>query len=350
MKLMIADDHEISAAGTVQLLWQTWPDIAMATTIDETLHKLATQTIDLLIQDVEFPEPHRTGFDVLRHCTRNLPSVKVIILTVWADPWVVNAARKDGARACLGKGDEPPLLVQVIHTVLAGGEYWQENEAGKEMPLTDKQLAVFRGLADGLTHGAIAARLGCAEVTVDAHLKQIKKRLNVGSMAEALVKGTAQGLLLRIGPDGSYWTGGVDRDRLTASSADDSPPLGQLFSVPARGRSCASSPAASVRNACQRSQPCWSPSQKSALMQATWARRRAVSGVTPRRALITSLSRANDTPNCSAMADYGIPSGLRNTASRISPGRVGGRGGGVGGRDGGGEAGRDVHYHELPDG
>ena len=42
--------------------------------------------------------------------------------------------------------------------------------------------------------------------------------------------------------------------------------------------------ASAERNACHRSQSCWRPSQKSALMPVTWAKRRAVSGVTARLA------------------------------------------------------------------
>jgi hypothetical protein len=47
---------------------------------------------------------------------------------------------------------------------------------------------------------------------------------------------------------------------------------------------------ASDRKACHRSQSCSRPSQKSALMPMTWARRKAVSGVTERFPLTTVIS------------------------------------------------------------
>jgi hypothetical protein len=55
--------------------------------------------------------------------------------------------------------------------------------------------------------------------------------------------------------------------------------------------------AASDLSACHKSQSCWSPSQKSALIPVTLANRRAVSGVTLLLALITSFSLGKETPS-----------------------------------------------------
>src|ERR1019366_4652076 len=79
------------------------------------------------------------------------------------------------------------------------------------------------------------------------------------------------------------------------------------------------------RRACQRSQSCCNPSQKSALMPSTRARRSAVSGVTARFPLMTSFSRGNETPSRTAKADCVTPIGTRNSSRSISPGCVGGR-------------------------
>jgi hypothetical protein len=76
--------------------------------------------------------------------------------------------------------------------------------------------------------------------------------------------------------------------------------------------------------ACQRSQSCCNPSQKSALIPVTRARRRAVSGVTPRLPRTISFNRGNETPRRIAKADCDTPRGFRNSSSSISPGCVGG--------------------------
>lgn len=197
MKLLIADDHELAAAGTVKLLGETWPDISVATTIDGTIRLLDARPVDLLLLDVEFGERYRSGFDVLRHCAARHPSIRVILLTVWAEEWIAREARKIGAKGCIGKGASLIHLVDAVQTVLDGVEWFQE--LGVMPPLTDRQLQCLRMVAKGLTHAAIGRRLGCAEVTVDAHLKLARGRLGVATLAEALVKGAELGFFLPLG-------------------------------------------------------------------------------------------------------------------------------------------------------
>lgn len=77
--------------------------------------------------------------------------------------------------------------------------------------------------------------------------------------------------------------------------------------------------------ACQRSQSTCSPSQKSADIPRTRASRSAVSDVIERLPRMISLSRGNEMPRRTANSDWVMPSGLTNSSSNISPGRVGGR-------------------------
>ena len=95
--------------------------------------------------------------------------------------------------------------------------------------------------------------------------------------------------------------------------------------VVGKGSRVSISRALSLRIACHRSQSLCSPSQKSAGIPSTRASLSAVSGVTDRRPLMTSLRRGKDTPRRSAKAVWVIPRGSMNSARSISPGCVGGR-------------------------
>ena len=77
--------------------------------------------------------------------------------------------------------------------------------------------------------------------------------------------------------------------------------------------------------ACQRSQSTCRPSQKPADIPRTRASRSAVSDVIERLPRVISLSRGNEIPRRIANSDWVMPSGLTNSSSNISPGRVGGR-------------------------
>jgi hypothetical protein len=77
--------------------------------------------------------------------------------------------------------------------------------------------------------------------------------------------------------------------------------------------------------ACQRSQSCCKPNQKSADIPNTRDSLKAVSGVTERLPLIISLSRGYETPRRRANSACVRSSGLTNSSKSISPGWVGGR-------------------------
>ena len=77
--------------------------------------------------------------------------------------------------------------------------------------------------------------------------------------------------------------------------------------------------------ACQRSQSCCKPNQKSADIPNTRDSRNAVSGVTERRPMMISLRRGYETPKRRASSVCVSSRGLTNSSKSISPGWVGGR-------------------------
>ena len=72
--------------------------------------------------------------------------------------------------------------------------------AGKHHPLeepTGAELAVLRGLVDGLSRREIGARLYISLNTVKTHTRELYRKLGVGSRAEAIARAGALGLLDR---------------------------------------------------------------------------------------------------------------------------------------------------------
>jgi len=195
VKLMIADDHEISAAGTVRLLWEHWPDIALATTIDSTIRQLDARPVDLLLLDVLFRgEVYRSGFTILRHCAARHPATRVVLLTGFDDGMTALAARDQGAHGCVGKHNHPDHLVDAVAKVLAGEEAW--GELLQRPTLTRQQLAVLGYCARGHTQQQIADQLELALVTVETHLSEVRRRLHADSTAQAVHLATRLGVII----------------------------------------------------------------------------------------------------------------------------------------------------------
>lgn len=193
-KLLIADDHAISAAGTMHLLWEAWPDIVLANTIDGAIRQLDRRRTDLLILDLDFKEVARSGCTILRHCVEHHPLTRVLVLTAFDDHAVASSVKQQGAHGCLGKHAAPAQLVQAARAVLEGGEWW--GTLLRKPLLTPRQGLILQYLARGFTHKAMAERLRCAEVTVEAHAREVRERLGVTTTVEAIRRAEQIGLLI----------------------------------------------------------------------------------------------------------------------------------------------------------
>jgi DNA-binding NarL/FixJ family response regulator len=61
-------------------------------------------------------------------------------------------------------------------------------------PLTDRELNVLRLVANGLSNRGIGADLHLSETTVKFHVRNIMRKLDATSRAEAVYKATKNGL------------------------------------------------------------------------------------------------------------------------------------------------------------
>ncbi len=60
--------------------------------------------------------------------------------------------------------------------------------------LTPRQLEIMKRRADGQTNKEIASELGISEKTVDSHLWEIKRKLNIKNPAQLIKMAVAFGL------------------------------------------------------------------------------------------------------------------------------------------------------------
>ena len=85
---------------------------------------------------------------------------------------------------------EPPSLVESFPNV-----NWNEAADEPLHPLTSRELDVLRYLPTRLSNIDIGARLRISQNTVKTHLKDIYRKLRVGSRNEAVVVAVRLGLL-----------------------------------------------------------------------------------------------------------------------------------------------------------
>ena len=117
--ILFVDDEEILLKGIKKLLhkYTEW-NLLFATSVNEALDLLHSNTVDTIISDINMPE--RDGFDLLKTVrnTENLKNIPVIILTGHSNRNMKNKALELGATDLLDKPiGMPDLSIRLKNTI-----------------------------------------------------------------------------------------------------------------------------------------------------------------------------------------------------------------------------------------
>ena len=197
-RVLLADDHPMMLAGLRKLLE---PEHAVVGTVTDgrALAAAAERLLpDLVITDLEMPG--LDGIEATRRLQAALPLVRVLILSIHAEPSYVRAAFAAGAWGYLTKTSAPEEIERAVREVLADRFYVSPAVARAavagvarrpERPpraagevLTPREQEILRLLAEGLGNQQIARRLGVAVTTVRSHLNSVYEKLRLESRVE----------------------------------------------------------------------------------------------------------------------------------------------------------------------
>jgi two-component system NarL family response regulator len=145
--------------------------------------------------------PGMNGEQVARELRHRLPELKIIALSGYTDRQFVRAMTRAGAKGYVVKSASGRELVQALRAVASGKNYlspevtgavmtlWEETAAartGSSQPETlgKREREVLKLIAEGNRSAAIAAQMGIAVATVDAHRRNILRKLNLHSIAD----------------------------------------------------------------------------------------------------------------------------------------------------------------------
>lgn len=211
-RILLADDHAIIRAGLRSLL-ESQADfevIGEATTGREAVEMAGIHMPDVIIMDVGMPELN--GIDATKRALDAAPEAKVIGLSMHSAGQFVNRMLEAGAAGYLLKDCAFDELTATIRRVLDG-----ETVVGSSIPqtarttgkatekstkrsgpsltdLTQRERGVLQLLAEGKTSKDIAGICSISIKTVDTHRQHIKKKLNLGNLAELTKFAIREGL------------------------------------------------------------------------------------------------------------------------------------------------------------
>jgi len=155
---------------------------------------------DVVLMDINLPGMN--GIECVSRLRKELPLLKIIMLTVFEESEQVFKALSAGAFGYLVKSSRPAKILEAIREVHAGGSPMSGNIARKVVQsfqaqasaraetdtLSARELEVLQALSKGHTYKQIAAELGISLGTVRTYIQRIYEKLHVHSHAEAVMK------------------------------------------------------------------------------------------------------------------------------------------------------------------
>jgi DNA-binding NarL/FixJ family response regulator len=212
LRVMVVDDHPMwREAVERDLAGAGMEVVASASTGDEALVRARATRPAVVVLDLQIPAP--TGVEVTATLVREDPTVRVLILSASGEQNDVLEAVKAGATGYLVKSASSAELLDAVRRVslgdtvftpgLAGlvlGEYRRLSEgptadAGDDAPrLTERETEVLRLVAKGLSYRQIADRLVLSHRTVQNHVQNTLRKLQLHNRVQLVRYAIEQGL------------------------------------------------------------------------------------------------------------------------------------------------------------
>jgi two-component system, NarL family, response regulator DevR len=204
IRILLVDDHEMVREGLKAML-QSEPDLEVVaeTGLGREVPALLDRTRpDIVLLDVRLPD--MSGVEVCRQATRSHPDVKVIMLTTFVDPDLVDECIEAGARGYLVKDVRGMSLKENVRAVsrgqavlapeVAGGilDRVRDRRSAEAGPpaLSQSQLAILGLMTRGFSNREIATEIHLSENTIKTHVQEIFRKLGVHNRVEAVMTAT----------------------------------------------------------------------------------------------------------------------------------------------------------------
>jgi DNA-binding NarL/FixJ family response regulator len=210
IRVLLADDHTLVRQGLVSLLEEGGACEVVAQAADglEAVEKARATRPDVAV--IDFTMPRLGGLEAVRRIREELPSTRVLVLTVHEEEEYVLPMVRAGASGYLVKDSAATELLEAVRALAAGkvffgpqaslalAEQYRRPPGASDDPyadLTPREREVFHLVVEGKTTKEVGRALGISVKTADNHRTRMMDKLGLHNTAEVVRYAARRGLL-----------------------------------------------------------------------------------------------------------------------------------------------------------
>jgi DNA-binding NarL/FixJ family response regulator len=205
IRIFLVDDHQLVRDGIKSLLIsaEELHILGEASSGRECFEKIAIEPPDILILDISLPDTN--GIEITKRISAEYPATRVLILSMYTNEDFIFNSVKAGARGYLPKNTSREELLNAIHAIYEGEEFFSDSisrimlksyvrkakeddmtSPGNSISLTTREIEILKLFAEGFINKEISDQLDISIRTVETHKNHIMKKLELKSTVELI--------------------------------------------------------------------------------------------------------------------------------------------------------------------